>query len=176
MYPFSRGYVHITGPSLDDPLDFNTGFLSDPQGIDVKKHIWAYKKQREIMRRMTCYRGEVPSWHPPFAADSPAAAVETDGPLPDGVADIVYSAEDDKALEGFVRSKVDTTWHCMGTCKMKPHQDGGAVNQNLSVYGVDGLKLVDLSITPGNVGANTNNTALAIGEKAAYIIIQELGL
>ena len=34
----------------------------------------------------------------------------------------------------------------------------------------------DLSIVPENVGANTNNTALMIGEKAADIIIRELGL
>ncbi|MCJ1398999.1 hypothetical protein MMC11_002201 [Xylographa trunciseda] len=35
---------------------------------------------------------------------------------------------------------------------------------------------LDLSICPENVGANTNNTALMIGEKAAAIIAQELGL
>ena len=34
----------------------------------------------------------------------------------------------------------------------------------------------DLSIPPENVAANTNNTALMIGEKAADIIIHELGL
>ena len=34
----------------------------------------------------------------------------------------------------------------------------------------------DLSICPENVGANTNNTALMIGEKAAAIIAEELGL
>jgi len=34
----------------------------------------------------------------------------------------------------------------------------------------------DLSICPGNVGANTANTAMCIGEKAADIIAKELGL
>ena len=33
---------------------------------------------------------------------------------------------------------------------------------------------VDCSITPGNVGANTYNTAIAIGEKAAVIIAEDL--
>lgn len=46
----------------------------------------------------------------------------------------------------------------------------------MNVYGVKGLKVADLSIPPGNVGAHTNNTAMAIGEKAADIIIRELGL
>jgi len=34
----------------------------------------------------------------------------------------------------------------------------------------------DLSICPANVGANTANTAMCIGEKAADIIAKELGL
>jgi len=33
-----------------------------------------------------------------------------------------------------------------------------------------------MSIIPGNVGANTYNTAIAIGEKAAVIIAQDLGI
>ena len=36
--------------------------------------------------------------------------------------------------------------------------------------------ITDLSISPANVGANTNSTALVIGEKAALIIASELGL
>ena len=34
----------------------------------------------------------------------------------------------------------------------------------------------DCSIAPGNVGANTYNTAIAIGEKAAVIIAEDLGI
>ena len=34
----------------------------------------------------------------------------------------------------------------------------------------------DLSIAPGNVGANTYNTAIAVGEKAAVIIAEDLGI
>ncbi|KAJ6781884.1 hypothetical protein PWT90_09925 [Aphanocladium album] len=176
LYPYSSGHVHITGPGIDDPLDFETGFLSDEKGLDVKQHIWAYKKQREIMRRMDCFRGEVAPWHPAFAPGSAAAVVETDGPLPAEVQNIVYSEEDDKAIAEFVRRRADTTWHSMGTCKMKPREKGGAVDAELNVYGVKGLKVADLSIAPSNVGANTNNTALAIGERAADIFIKELGL
>lgn len=176
MYPFSRGHVHITGAAIDDPLDFNTGFLTDTHGLDVKQNVWAYKKQREIMRRMDCFRGEVATWHPKFDKDSAAAIVATNGPLPDAVENIVYSPKDDAAIEEFVRQRVDTTWHSMGTCKMKPRKNGGAVDEKLGVYGVKGLKVADLSIGPGNVGGNTNNTALAIGERAADIFIRELGI
>lgn len=36
---------------------------------------------------------------------------------------------------------------------MKPREEGGVVDPQLNVYGVKGLKVVDMSIAPGNVGA-----------------------
>lgn len=176
VYPYSRGHIHITGPGLDDPVDFKTGFFADAHHIDIKKHIWVYKKQREILRRMETYRGEVASCHPPFAATSEAACVDlSDGPLTD-VKDIKYTAEDNAILEKWLRENVATTWHSLGTCKMAPREQGGVIDANLSVYGVKNLKIADLSIPPSNVAANTANTAYAIGERAADIFIKELGL
>jgi len=72
-YPYSRGSIHITGPEIDDRLDFTTGFFSDPLGVDIKKHVWVYKMQREILRRMKTCRGELPGAHPTFAPGSTAA-------------------------------------------------------------------------------------------------------
>jgi alcohol oxidase len=51
-------------------------------------------------------------------------------------------------------------------------QGRGVVDAELSVYGVKNLKVADLSIPPLNVAANTANTAIAIGEKAADIFIK----
>ena len=59
---------------------------------------------------------------------------------------------------------------------MKPREQGGVVDSKLNVYGVHGLKVADLSIAPGNVSANTYGTALVIGEKAAMIIAEDLGI
>jgi alcohol oxidase len=59
---------------------------------------------------------------------------------------------------------------------MKPHLESGVVDPRLNVYGVRNLKVADLSIAPLNVGANTYHTALLIGEKAAVIIAEELGI
>ena len=59
---------------------------------------------------------------------------------------------------------------------MKPQEKGGVVDQNLNVYKTRGLKVADLSIVPENVGANTNNTALVVGEKTAVIVGNELGI
>lgn len=175
-YPYSRGHVHITGPDLGDRLDFDVGYFTDAHDIDLKKQIWAYKKQREIMRRTKMYRGELSLGHPKFPAGSAAACAETESPLDADIRDLTYSAADDKAIEDWLRENINTTWHSLGTAKMAPREDMGVVKPNLDVYGVQGLKIVDLSVAPENLGANTNNTAIAIGEKAAEIIKQELHL
>lgn len=59
---------------------------------------------------------------------------------------------------------------------MKPRERGGVVDPRLNVYGVQGLKVADMSIAPSNVAANTYSTALVIGEKAAVMIAEELGI
>lgn len=41
----------------------------------------------------------------------------------------------------------------MGSAAMKPREEGGVVDSRLNVYGVQGLKVADLSICPDNVGA-----------------------
>ncbi|KAM0327141.1 hypothetical protein ACHAQA_006272 [Verticillium albo-atrum] len=174
-YPYSRGHIHITGPSVDDPHDFRTGFYSDTDNVDVKMSAWAYKTQRELIRRMDTYRGEIAANHPPFPLESGAACIEIDQPLTD-VKNLAYSEEDEVILEKWLRENVGSTWHSMGTCKMAPREDLGVVDSSLSVYGVEGLKVADLSIPPQNVGANTGSTAYLIGEKASEIFIKELGL
>ena len=82
---------------------------------------------------------------------------------------------------------------------MKPREQGGVVDERLNVYGIQNLKIAgnypttllffffekidiyltffsDCNISPDNVGANTYNTAIAIGEKAAVIIAEDLGI
>jgi alcohol oxidase len=174
-YPYSRGHVHITGPGLDDPSDFDTGFFSDEGDVDLLKQRWGYKKQREAARRMNVFRGELAVAHPPFPPESKAACKDTDGPL-ENVTDIEYSAEDDAILDEWLRKNVGSAWHSQGTCKMAPKDQGGVVDEHLGVHGISGLKVADLSIVPENVASNTNNTAIVVGEKAADIIIKELGL
>ncbi|KAI5836378.1 alcohol oxidase-like protein [Schizophyllum commune Tattone D] len=98
------------------------------------------------------------------------------GPVPVDAPDIAYSEEDEKAIEEWARGFVQTAWHSLGPCAMKLREDGGVVDARLNVYGVQGLKVVDLSIAPLNVGANTCSTALLVGEKAAMIIAEELGI
>ncbi|KAI9460309.1 GMC oxidoreductase-domain-containing protein [Boletus coccyginus] len=175
LYPESIGSVHITsGEDANSPLDFDPGYCTKPG--DVAQLTLLYKMTRELVRRMPAYRGEVAACHPVFPPGSPAACRETDGPLPVDAPDIVYSEADDEAIAKFNRDKVHTTWHSLGTCAMKPRNQGGVVDARLNVYGVEGLKVADMSISPTNVGNNTYSTALLIGEKAAVIIAEELGV
>lgn len=133
-----------------------------------------YKKLRQITRRMKVFQGEIANTHPRFPAGSQAAC--THGSLPPDAPDLEYDGQDDKAIEQWLRENVGSTWHSLGTCNMAPHEEGGVVDADLNVYGVERLKIADLSIPPRNVAANTANAAMAIGEKAADMFIKELGL
>ncbi|KAF8263967.1 alcohol oxidase-like protein [Lactarius quietus] len=175
-YPLAHGHVHIThADDVSAPPDFVPGYFESM--ADVRVLTWGYKFQREIARRMPHFRGEPSVVHPPFPPGGPASVLEhAKGPIPFDTPRIAYSEEDERLLEEFVRAQVATSWHSLGTCAMKPREQGGVVDAKLNVYGVRGLKVADLSIAPGNVSANTYGTALVIGEKAAVIIAEELGI
>ncbi|KAG2344662.1 alcohol oxidase-like protein [Suillus weaverae] len=175
LYPASAGSVHIKlDENGQEGIDFNTGYLDDPS--DIVPLNFGYKKMREIFRRMPSYRGEVPARHPRFPEGSAAVCGETTGPVDLNAPDIIYTAEDDDAVDRFHRSFMQTTAHSLGTCAMKPRADQGVIDTRLNVYGVTNLKVADMSIAPKNVGTNTYSTALLIGEKAAMIIADELGI
>jgi alcohol oxidase len=134
---------------MADPIDFDVGWLKDPQEVDVKKHVWAYKLAREMFRRMPIFRGELKGNHPNFAENSKAAVVErADGPIAKGDERVEYSEEDEKALEQKIRETLSTTWHSLGTCKMAPKDQKGVVDASLNVHGLQNLKLADLSVPP----------------------------
>jgi len=174
-YPVSLGKVHITsGTNPYSPSDFHAGFLDDPADLVILR--WAYKKSRELARRMKYYAGDLVIEHPKFKEGSKATTQQSRSPASLTEPEIVYTKEDDDAIDQYHRETVQTTWHSIGTCAMKSRESGGVVDERLNVYGVEGLKIADCSITPANVGANTYNTAIAIGEKAAVIIAEDLGL
>ena len=76
--------------------------------------------------------------------------------------------ESDEALDAWMRREVTTSQHVSCTCKMGAADDPMAVvDQYGNVYGLEGLRIVDASIMPDCIRANTNVTTLAIGEKIA---------
>jgi choline dehydrogenase len=81
--------------------------------------------------------------------------------------------EDDAALETFIREKVATTYHPVGTCKMGPAADAEAVvDAQLRVHGIEGLRVADASIMPNLIGGNTSAPSMMIGERAAHFILR----
>jgi alcohol oxidase len=59
---------------------------------------------------MPSYRGEHALLHPRFPEGSAAACVRLNGP-PEEVEDIVYSPDDNAAVEAYVRQNTDITPH-----------------------------------------------------------------
>ncbi|EKM78832.1 hypothetical protein AGABI1DRAFT_114408 [Agaricus bisporus var. burnettii JB137-S8] len=174
-YPMSKGYAHITsGVNPYAVLDYDPCYLHEEADLHVLR--WAYKHSRELARRMPAYRGELVTSHPKFPEGSEAAAKASNRPVSIDAPKIKYTEADDRAIDEHVKNIMSSTWHSCGTCAMKPREQGGVVDDRLNVYGVESLKVADMSIIPGNVSANTYNTAIAIGEKAAVIIAQEFGI
>jgi len=72
---------------------------------DVKLLVWSYKFSREIARRMPHFRGEPKALHPMFSPGGPASVAEhAEGPVALDVPRIVYSDEDERVLEAYVRA------------------------------------------------------------------------
>ena len=74
----------------------------------------------------------------------------------------------DDALDDWMMRVVGTSHHISGTCKMGPATDPSAVvDQHGKVHGIEGLRVADASIMPDCIRANTNVTAMMIGERIA---------
>ncbi|GKU10128.1 choline dehydrogenase [Fusarium langsethiae] len=63
-----------------------------------------------------------------------------------------------------------TDYHPAGSAAMMPLELGGVVDQQLRVYGVKNLRVIDASIMPSLPSANTCQPMYAVAEKAADII------
>ncbi len=76
--------------------------------------------------------------------------------------------ESDDALDAWLHENISTTFHTCGSARMGPDGDPMAVvDQHCRVRGVEGLRVVDLSVAPNVVRANTNATAIMIAERAS---------
>jgi len=79
----------------------------------------------------------------------------------------------DAALDAWMLRNVTTSHHSSSTCKMGPATDPMAVvDQFGKVHGMDGLRVVDASIMPDCIRANTNVTTMVIGERIADLMQQ----
>jgi choline dehydrogenase-like flavoprotein len=77
--------------------------------------------------------------------------------------------DDDAALDALIRSRADTVYHPVGTCRMGNDADA-VVDPTLQLSGIDGLWVADASVMPRLVSGNTNAPSIMIGERAADFV------
>ncbi|KAF7333312.1 Alcohol oxidase [Mycena venus] len=204
-YPASRGKIHIQSANPYVEPDFDSGFMNDkadfaPIRWSYKKTREVARRMDAFRGELTSHH---PRFHPASPAAAKDIDIQTaKGILPERVhcrhshgmlrgtwhapgepynaakvhEDIKYTEEDDKAIDDWIADHVETTWHSLGTCAMKPREEGGVVDGRLNVFGTENLKCVDLSICPDNLGTNTYSSALLVGEKGASLLAEDLGL
>ena len=74
----------------------------------------------------------------------------------------------DDSLDLWIKRTVNSARHVSGTCKLGADDDPMAVvDQQCKVRGVDGIWVADSSVMPVVPRANTNATAIMIGERVA---------
>ena len=84
----------------------------------------------------------------------------------------VPDVESDGALDAFIRERVGTLFHPVGTCAMGRGEHAVVDPATLRVHGVGGLRVIDASIMPTIVSANTVAATYCLAEKGADLIKQ----
>ncbi|KAF9738831.1 hypothetical protein PMIN04_006783 [Paraphaeosphaeria minitans] len=144
QHPYSRGSVKAASSSVFDPPVADSGFLRNP--LDVLLLREGVKFARRFIMS------------PSLAALNPFEAVPG------------TKVSSDADLDEYIRASASTLYHPAGSCKMGPKEEGGVVDGELKVYGVEGLRIVDQSVFPQLPASHTMTTAYGVAEKAADII------
>jgi len=143
-HPHSRGHVHARSATPGEPPQIVANFLAD--GRDLQATVAGLRMCREVI------------------AQSPFEGLRTQEIAPGS------AAADDEALAAYARMAGASAYHPVGTCRMARDPAEGVVDAQLRVHGVDRLRVVDASVMPRLVSANTHAPTVMIAEKAADLI------
>jgi 5-(hydroxymethyl)furfural/furfural oxidase len=90
------------------------------------------------------------------------------------ILDVDAVKSDDTALRELVRRRVELSRHVSGTCKMSaPDDPQGVVDSHGRVHGVAGVRVIDASVFPTLMRANTHLPVMMVAEKMADHIKHE---
>ena len=142
LRPKSRGSVKLRSADPLDAPSIDPAFLEHDDDLEVL--VEGYKLTRRLMA-------------------SPAMARFVTEDL------FASRSRSDDDIRALLRERTDTVYHPVGTCRMG-NDALAVVDSQLRVRGTEGLRVVDASIMPTLVGANTNAPTIMIGEKASDLI------
>jgi choline dehydrogenase len=83
------------------------------------------------------------------------------------------STASDEAILADFRKRAGSVYHTSCTCRMAPEADGGVLDPELKVHGINGLRVVDASAFPNVTSANTNAPTMMLAWKAAELILKD---
>lgn len=144
QHPYSRGSVTAPSKSIFDAPIADAGFLRNP--LDTVLLREAVRYSRHLVAQ------------PSIAELKPFEAVPG--------ANVTSDAD----IDAYIKNSASTLWHPAGSCKLAKREQGGVVNGELKVYGVDGLRVVDASVFPMLPATHTMTTVYAVAERGADII------
>ena len=145
-YVYSEGALTLASAdaTVQPRLDFR--FLTDPR--DTVRY-------RDAVRRTIAIFD-----HPAF-----------DGLLAERLSPTDADLDGDDALDEWLRQNAGIAGHQSVTCRMGPASDPATVvDQYCRVHGLEGLRVVDASVMPDIVRANTNATVIMMAERVADFI------
>ncbi|RDW88356.1 hypothetical protein BP6252_00388 [Coleophoma cylindrospora] len=76
----------------------------------------------------------------------------------------------------YISTNLGSSWHMSCTVKMGKTKDDGCVDSSFGVFGVNRLRVADLSVLPLLPNNHTQSTAYLIGETIAEKLVTEYGL
>jgi choline dehydrogenase-like flavoprotein len=142
LRPRSRGSVALASADPQAAPLIDPAFFADP--ADLEDMVAGFKLTRRLLRAPSLAR-----W---LGRDLFTAGVE-----------------DDEAIREVLRSRCDTVYHPVGSCRMGS-DPASVVDPQLRVRGVEGLRVIDASVMPSLVGGNTNAPTVMIAEKAVDLL------
>ena len=191
VHCFWKSNEALDAPDLQitfTPASYRRGVqstLEDEPGATIA--VWQHRPEsRGHVRARSADPLDKPAIQPSYLADAMDRRVIVDGirlarrlmrtePLAPYFAHEALPGDEvrtDEEILDFARGIGTTAFHVMGTCRMGPATDRGAVvDDRLRVHGIEGLRVADASIMPRMTSANTNAAVLMIGEKAADMIL-----
>lgn len=153
LRPKSRGSITLSGPSIHDPPIIDLNLLDHPD--DVRTLVEGMKFIRELEKTEAFMKHEMHMFQEHLLCGDH------------------LEPNSDAYFECYVREFVATVYHPVGTCAMGLSGKNSVVDHRLRVHGIRRLRVIDASIMPRLVGANTNAACVMIGEKGASMIMED---